>query len=355
MPSCQLPLLSTLLRRIIVIQSKLVCATHGHFTLIQLANSFTGVVFVGKDNQGASKVNNLGNKATLEPDAIVATLRTEFMLAMDHHYENRGLREDVNNAKKALVILPEVLTVTCLKSTILEDGKQVEVVNDGFQLRDLSRLDSKMRYFPALSTPYVKGNGNFKTWICQQDLSEDDFKNWNTYWSTGYAARIGETKALLHILYGFAPLTPNMQNFVFEVDPATMALKRTVLRDVLDFRLHTSWVRMALSADGDQEKALQTSLCDPGTPLSLDPSLPLRIKNLFRYEATTNAPTADAFKMLSTSETGTYSPLDPIDIVKVKLTQNNTTNEVEQIKAAKPGEILYADKSVILLGHRNLC
>lgn len=310
-------------------------------------------MFVGKDNQGSSKVNNLGNKATLEPDAIVATLRTEFMLAMDYHYENRGVKSEVTEAKKQLVILPEALTVTCLKSTIMEDGQVVNVVNDGFQLRDLSRLDSKMRYFPALSTPYVKGNGNFKTWKPQQDLTEDEFKEWNMFWSTNYAARIGETKALLHILYGFAPLTPNMQNFVFEVDPASMTLKRTILRDVLDFRLHTSWVRVCLSAEGDQEKTLQTSLCDSSSPLSLDPTLPSRIKKLFTYEATTNAPTADTNppKLLSVSETGTYAPLDVNDLETKKITQNGTTNDVEVVKVVKPGEVLYAAKLVPPLAH----
>ncbi|KIW88829.1 uncharacterized protein Z519_10313 [Cladophialophora bantiana CBS 173.52] len=264
----------------------------------------TGIVFVGKDNQGASKVKNLGNKATLEPDTVVATLRTEFLLAMDRYYETRG-----------------ALTATCLKSTLVEDSIPVEVKNDGFQFRDLSRLDPAMRYFPALSMPYVKGNGNLTTWQPQQELSGNDFQAWKTYWSTKYAARIGETKALLHLLYGFAPLTSNMQNFVLEVDPKDpKTLKRAVLLDVLDFRLHTSWVRLALSAEGGQEKALQTSLCDVNSPLNLDPSLPDRIKNF--------------------SQTGAYAPLDPNHIIKVQQTQNNTTVEVEQIKEAKPSEVL---------------
>ncbi|EXJ67258.1 uncharacterized protein A1O5_09905 [Cladophialophora psammophila CBS 110553] len=123
-----------------------------------------------------------------------------------------------------------------------------------------------------------------------------------------------------------------MQNFVFEMDPKDpKTLKRTVLRDMLDFRLPTSWVRLALSAEGEQETALQTSLCDANSPLNLDRSLPDRIKNLFMYKASTKAPTSESedVKMLSTSETGVYAPLDPNDVIKVQQTQNNTTIEIE--------------------------
>ena len=178
----------------------------------------------------------MGGKGMLEPDSIVAALRTEYMDALDALYATRN-SSHVNEHKKEIVILPELLTVTAKESEIYElkqektpfdptsnfhFGEQVYVKKiikqDGFQLRDLSRMNPSMRYFPALSATYVPGNGDLATWKPEQLLTDDEYKLWDSYWDTNYAARIGKAKALLHVFYGFAPLTPNMQNFLFEVD-----------------------------------------------------------------------------------------------------------------------------------------
>ena len=174
----------------------------------------------------------------LEPDSIVAALRTEYMTAMDTLYTARN-SDHINQNKKEIVLLPELLTVTAKQAEIYElkrdktafdpkidyhFGEQVYVKKtiqqDGFQLRDLSQMDPSKRYFPALSATYVPGNGDLATWKPEQLLSDGaEFDGWDAYWATNYAARIGKAKALLHLFYGFAPLTPNMQNFLFEVDP----------------------------------------------------------------------------------------------------------------------------------------
>jgi hypothetical protein len=267
------------------------------------------------------------------------------LTALDKYYlqPDGGARAHVLFEKMNIHILPEILTITCVKSTANDGDQEVVVENDGFQLRDLQRLKSEMRYFPALSTPYVKGNGNLTTWKPQQDLSPSEFDAWNTYWADSYAARIGRAKALLHILYGFAPITPNMQNFVFEYDPAKKAFARTILRDVLDFRMHTSWARLILSSDADFEKALDKSLVDPASPFKVDPKLPKTIQNIFQYEATTQSPVAPpGVMMLKTSEAGVYAPLDPAnDLEYTSRTSNdNVTTTKWRIKVAKPGELV---------------
>ena len=155
-----------------------------------------------------------------------------------------------NDLSKRLIILPEILTVTC-KSSELNDP-----IGDGFQLRDLSRLDPKCRYFPFFSIPYV-GKGttaakvNLDKYALRFSGMEEPEKpvpgvatslEWSVHWTANYAAALGRTKAILHLCYDLQPLTPNAQNFLLELNAKDEPTGRVVVRDLLDMKLHSDWL-----------------------------------------------------------------------------------------------------------------
>lgn len=75
------------------------------------------------------------------------------------------------------------------------------------------------------------------------------------------------------------------------------------MRDVLDFKLHTQWVRTVLSRNGKQDQDLQYSLCgssarDPKSSVApkvdaffeADPSFSPEVQALLNFERTTQSP-----------------------------------------------------------------
>jgi len=125
---------------------------------------------------------------------------------------------------------------------------------------------------------------------------------------------------------------------VFEFEPTdTTNFRRTVLRDVLDFRLHTSWVRLALSEKGPND-FLQTPLTDldRNRCLMVEAKLPRRIPKSLRYEFCAPWPLAEGdedITLLHASETGVYNPLDlDRDIGKLE-------GGLTGVKTYQPGEV----------------
>ncbi|KAJ7241354.1 hypothetical protein B0H12DRAFT_45681 [Mycena haematopus] len=207
----------------------------------------TGVVWVGKANQNTST----SEKGALEKDALAAALRSDYVFALEAH-----LLDKVSPATAVghqIIVLPELLTVTCTDATI--DGGS----GDGFQLRDLSRLNGAAYYFPPLSIPYVGRSEPFvQAHPVNFDIRSDYFAGlagdltkapfWADFWAGEFASRIGQAKAVLHLVYGLQPLTPNAQNFLLEFPDKTMeATGRVVVRDILDMKLHSDWVATVLS------------------------------------------------------------------------------------------------------------
>lgn len=185
----------------------------------------------------------MGGKGTLEADNIVAVLRSEYVKALDAKFASNDAVTKLKIDK--IAILPEILTVTVPESTFYPKWKQgpakrgdsVTVRHDGFQLRDLAAMNRNLRYFPALSVPWVTAvavnnspaKHDLSTFKSQYDMDDAEFHAWDEYWSKNYAVRVGQAKALIHLLYGFQPQTPNSQNFVLEFDPNDMTDMKRVL------------------------------------------------------------------------------------------------------------------------------
>ncbi|KAF8188832.1 hypothetical protein K438DRAFT_2145851 [Mycena galopus ATCC 62051] len=242
----------------------------------------TGVVWVGKVNQNTST----SEKGTLEKDALAAALRSDYVLALEAH-----LLDKVSPATAVghqIIVLPELLTVTCTDATI--DGG----AGDGFQLRDLSRLDRAAHYFPPLSIPYVGRSAPFvQAQPVNFDVRSDYFAGlagnpaetcfWANFWASEFASRIGQAKAVLHLVYGLQPLTPNAQNFLLEFSDKTMQdAGRVVVRDILDMKLHSDWVATVLS-DRPYTDVSPVSLAT----LAGHFKGPIPVVQLLHYEATT--------------------------------------------------------------------
>jgi len=227
----------------------------------------TGIFFVGEQAQTEKE----SQKMTLEKDALAAALRSNYIIALEASMQRRT--SPAYAVAHQIVILPELLTVTCVDAS-LDEGMQ-----DGFQLRDLTRLHRGSHYVPALSVPYL-GNRDVVpvTDASQQqklllpgeigytppppvnfDTRSDYFDgligpaagDWANFWSQEFASRIGQAKAILHLVYGLQPLTPNAQNFLLEfpIVPGDkmVSTSRVVTRDVLDMKLHSEWVATVLT------------------------------------------------------------------------------------------------------------
>jgi hypothetical protein len=116
-------------------------------------------------------------------------------------------------------------------------------------------MDINNKYFPLISIPYV-GPMSHDTpvdfvkrvpgWSALLRTNGDLDDNWIQYWSQHFASRMGRTKAILHLCYGLQCLTPNSQNFLLEYTANMVPTGKVFLRDVLDMRLHTDWVRTLL-------------------------------------------------------------------------------------------------------------
>lgn len=190
-----------------------------------------------------------GEKGTLEKESLAAALRSNYVIELERFLKAQAAKALPNSQR--LVVLPEVLTVTCIDPDL--DGK----TGDGFQLRDLSRLNRDRVYFPALSIPYI-GRTADKGHPINYDIRSEYFAglqeaaskdaaltqpaDWATHWSNAFAARVGQAKALLHFVYGLQPLTPNAQNFLLESELDMAFTGRVVCRDILDMKLHSDWI-----------------------------------------------------------------------------------------------------------------
>ncbi|KAJ7219816.1 hypothetical protein B0H12DRAFT_315972 [Mycena haematopus] len=260
----------------------------------------TGVVWVGKANQNTST----SEKGALEKDALAAALRSDYVFALEAH-----LLDKVSPATAVghqIIVLPELLTVTCTDATI--DGGS----GDGFQLRDLSRLNGAAYYFPPLSIPYVGRSEPFvQAHPVNFDIRSDYFAGlagdltkapfWADFWAGEFASRIGQAKAVLHLVYGLQPLTPNAQNFLLEFPDKTMeATGRVVVRDILDMKLHSDWVATVLS-DRPYTDVSPVSLATLAGHFKCDSAA---VVQLLQYEATApSIVTPGGHSMIVDSET----------------------------------------------------
>ena len=221
--------------------------------------SCSGVCFVGQTVQdGRESRGGAGGKGTLEKEAAAAALQSEYIATIAALFKGRAL---VKELMDEVIVLPEILTVVCTnpKYTIVKgpaDKKKSIVDNDGFQLRDIGGLNPEKTHFPPISIPFL-GVGtpvDFKTleaaWSFVDNQKGRD--GWKEFWKKNYAKRIGRAKAILHLCYGLQHLSPNAQNFLLEfgsnmneppVEDNNEKVGQTAVRDVLDFKLHTEWVR----------------------------------------------------------------------------------------------------------------
>ena len=164
-----------------------------------------GVSKVGSDTQAGKEVDKTiiptGSKAALERESIAAALCSEYLVAPKTI--GRMLPQNVRKMMDTVVVLPEVLTVTCTRRDI-DDGS-----GDGFQ-----------------------------PWSA---IEKDGPKaGWGNFWSDAFASGIGRAKAVLHLVYGLQPLTPNSQNVLLEFESDTLEpTPRVVARDVLDMKFHS--------------------------------------------------------------------------------------------------------------------
>lgn len=215
----------------------------------------------------------MGGKGALEKESIAAALRSEYLMDIYKMFYRSPInamkayvsaKDTIPNLIDEIVILPEVLTVTCTNAGV--DGGS----GDGFQLRDISRLDPSKKYFPPISTlfvGYAGGNAlNFTTpaapWAAFGEIAQKR-DEWIAFWTENFAKRIGRAKATLHLHYGLQCLTPNSQNFLLEFDTNMSKVSRVILRDVLDMKLHSEWIQTVM---GPRLKAnpppLRDSLAD---------------------------------------------------------------------------------------------
>lgn len=194
----------------------------------------SGVTHIGANDQ-------LGKKAKLEEDSIVAAMRSDYIVEVD-----KRLGKDTFSDPD-LLILSEVLT-------IVEPSRSPSAfryAGDGFQVRDLRGLKSEMIYFPPISIPFVDTELKAlkKRYETLTGPDTTAAKAWIEFWTSRFAQNIGRAKALLLLRYGLQSLTPNAQNFLIELKPDLKPTGRVVLRDVGDFLLHRE-VTWALWGDG---------------------------------------------------------------------------------------------------------
>ena len=73
---------------------------------------------------------------------------------------------------------------------------------------------------------------------------------------------------------------------------------------MLDFRLHTAWVRTTLSSVAEKDANVGVDLSDKAKPFAVDPALAdKKLENLFKYEQATESPMEPGSKLMHSSET----------------------------------------------------
>lgn len=271
----------------------------------------TGVVYVGAVNQSS---RDSGEKGTLEKDSLAAALRSNYVIAVEQFLTAQ--KAPALESSRRLIVLPEALTVTCTDPSL--DGK----TGDGFQLRDLNRLDQDKLYFPPLSIPYIARTTDSNRPIDFNTRSEyfaglaetpkgapataPKPSDWAVYWSTEFAARVGQTKAILHLVYGLQALTPNAQNFLLEADEQADMLMmfsgRVAVRDILDMKLHTDWVATIF---GDRPNPFSTTSVSLADVKFKDPQ---PVAALLNYEKTARSIFTPTTSMIADSETFADQP-----------------------------------------------
>lgn len=194
----------------------------------------SGITHIGADDQ-------LGKKAKLEEDSIVAAMRSDYIIEVD-----KRLGKDTFSDPD-LLILSEVLTIVEPSPA----PRAFRYAGDGFQVRDLRGLKPDKIYFPPISIPFVDTDLKAlkKRYEVLTGNDQVAVKNWIDFWTIRFAQNIGRAKALLLLRYGLQSLTPNAQNFLIELNSDLRPTGRVVLRDVGDFLLHREAV-WALWGDG---------------------------------------------------------------------------------------------------------
>ena len=72
---------------------------------------------------------------------------------------------------------------------------------------------------------------------------------------------------------------------------------------MLDFRLHSAWVRTTLSSDAEKDSKVAVDLSAKTDPFSADPKLPDTLRNLFKYEQSADSPMEPGSTLMHSSET----------------------------------------------------
>jgi hypothetical protein len=180
-------------------------------------------------------------------------------------------------------------------------------------------MDIRHKYFPPISIPYTGTGVNEKNpvdfvnrvpgWSALLSTAGNLDNGWIQNWSLNFAAKMGRTKAILHLCYGLQCLTPNSQNFLIEylLKDTMEPTGRIFLRDVIDMKLHTDWVRTLLRCATDNS-SLATFFDVNVKPMDS------KLYDILRFEATTFSPkpTKSAEKRMLIQDTETFENLmDP--------------------------------------------
>lgn len=107
-----------------------------------------------------------------------------------------------------------------------------KTTSNGYTIRDLRPLQSTGKYyFPGFSFDTM-GMAVMKSCTAKESISRDEFE---IFWTKHYSYAAGQAKATLLLKYGVLQTTPNAQNWLIELDPATMCPTGTmVIRDIVD-------------------------------------------------------------------------------------------------------------------------
>lgn len=180
----------------------------------------TGIKWVGSTDMKGSKEN-------VNKDVFFGLLQSDMIMLFN---EKKG---HSNERDPCMVILPEIMGVMENSSFFPDGTDHGRKKGDGFLVRDLSSLDPRRIYIPALSIPFLDKN---------LKVLKDRFEcfpkiKWQNFWKVNYAELLGWAKALLLIRYGLQLETPNAQNFLLEFEPTGGAPKptgRIFIRDIGD-------------------------------------------------------------------------------------------------------------------------
>ena len=170
----------------------------------------TGVSYVGSKNERSSK-------ARLEDSCHMAMHRSECINSMANNDYSFGVQT-------------EVLTITA--PITVDQGEGPVDTHDGFQVRDLSCMQTGLDYLPCQAIPYALEHFDAAQTAAAQCA----------FWRQAFAVPLGRAKARIFLNYGLIHQSANAQNFVLGLLSGTNLVTQFAVRDVGDTCWHDRYV-----------------------------------------------------------------------------------------------------------------